>query len=354
MGVVSGVILLIATGVGLFIWDPFEWRQTAPKRIATKQDPNPKKPVPPVKEEAPCPHCKRLLPKGDLERHADNCPRSIIIQPPFNPPQLRAKAGAGDAEAQQMLARALAIGWGIRRDAEESYQWAAKSAGKNPHGRFMVGAKLFYGIGVAKDEPKGGQMLKDIFNPMLELANQGDAAAQYNMSHYYNWGIHVAEDPAKRIEWMRKAASAYPSAQLHLGLAYADGVGVEKDHAQVLGWIRKAAAQGHSEAINLLGFYTINGIGTKQDMAEGIWLWRVAGRWGYPVAQLNLGAVYASGQGAPVDKLEYAKWYILAAQSDAEGRTKLAGLRKQLSAEQLNRALEQAREIDPAAQLPAE
>ena len=244
MGVVSGVILLIATGVGLFIWDPFEWRQTAPKRIATKQDPNPKKPVPPVKEEAPCPHCKRLLPKDDLERHADNCPRSIIIQPPFNPPQLRAKAGAGDAEAQQMLARALAIGWGIRRDAEESYQWAAKSAGKNPHGRFMVGAKLFYGIGVAKDEPKGGQMLKDIFNPMLELANQGDAAAQYNMSHYYNWGIHVAEDPAK--------------------------------------------------------------------------------------------------------------WYILAAQSDAEGRTKLAGLRKQLSAEQLNRALEQAREIDPAAQLPAE
>ena len=75
---------------------------------------------------------------------------------------------------------------------------------------------------------------------------------------------------------------------------------------------------------------------------------------GHPGAQTNLGAVYAAGQGVPVDKVESAKWLILSAQSDGEGRRNLDALRKQLSREQLTQALEQAREIHPAAQLPAE
>jgi TPR repeat protein len=338
IGIVSGVILLLALGGGLFIWDPFEWLKTEPKRTAIKQDSHSQKLDPPEKEEAACPHCKRHYPRVELDQHSENCPCSIVIQPPFDPSQLRAKAEAGDAEAKQLLARALAFGWGMWRDAGESYQWAAKSADKNQHGRFMVGAKLYYGIGVTKDEPKGGQMLKAASDPMLQLANQGDTAAQYNMSHYYNWGIHVAENPAKRIEWLRKAASAYPSAQLQLGLAYADGNGVAKDPSKVLKLIRKAASQGHSDAINLLGFYTINGVGIKQNMAEGIRLWRVAGRW---------------GQDVPVDKVESPKWLILSAQSDGEGRRNFDALRKQLSMEQLTQTLEQAREIHPATQLPS-
>ena len=112
-----------------------------------------------------------------------------------------------------------------------------------------------------------------------------------------------------------------------------------KDPSKVLKLIRKAASQGHSDAINLLGFYTINGVGIKQNMAEGIRLWRVAGRW---------------GQDVPVDKVESPKWLILSAQSDGEGRRNFDALRKQLSMEQLTQTLEQAREIHPATQLPAE
>jgi len=36
-------------------------------------------------------------------------------------------------------------------------------------------------------------------------AEQGDAAAQYNLGNMYRWGEGVARDPEEAIRWFRKA-----------------------------------------------------------------------------------------------------------------------------------------------------
>ncbi len=58
------------------------------------------------------------------------------------------------------------------------------------------------------------------------LANQGAAAAQFNLGYMYAKGQGVTEDDAQATAWYRKAADqGYGPAQLGLAIAYATGVG---------------------------------------------------------------------------------------------------------------------------------
>jgi TPR repeat protein len=55
------------------------------------------------------------------------------------------------------------------------------------------------------------------------LADQGDAAAQYNLGLMYVDGHGVAQDDAAAVSWFRKAADqGYADAQYNLGLMYAN------------------------------------------------------------------------------------------------------------------------------------
>jgi len=110
------------------------------------------------------------------------------------------------------------------------------------------------------------------------LAEQGRAAAQYNLGVMYDKGRGVPQDYAAAVKWYRKAAAqGHAAAQYNLGVMYDNGQGVPQDYAAAVKWYRKAVAQGHA------------------------------------TAQYNLGVMYDNGQGVPQDYVQAHKWFNLAA-----------------------------------------
>jgi uncharacterized protein len=73
------------------------------------------------------------------------------------------------------------------------------------------------------------------------------------------------------------------------------------------------AEQGFPIAQLNLGYMYANGQGVPQDYAEAMKWYRKAANQGDTMAQYNLGVMYASGQGVPQNYAEASKWYRKAA-----------------------------------------
>src|SRR4029079_1844232 len=81
-------------------------------------------------------------------------------------------------------------------------------------------------------------------------ADQGVAAAQYNLGLMYATGQGVPQDRAQAMTWFRLAADqGQPRAQNNLGIMYAKGEGVARDYVQAHMWFALAAAQHNPEAV---------------------------------------------------------------------------------------------------------
>jgi len=77
------------------------------------------------------------------------------------------------------------------------------------------------------------------------LADQGGAAAQFNLGLMYYDGHGVPLDYAKAAEWFTKAAEQdYAKAQYDLGAMYGVGKGVKRDYVQAYKWLNLCAAKG--------------------------------------------------------------------------------------------------------------
>ena len=64
----------------------------------------------------------------------------------------------------------------------------------------------------------------------------------------------MPQDYAEAVKWYRKAADqGDAAAQFNLGVMYATGQGVPQDYAEAVKWYRKAAEQGHAGAQYNLG-----------------------------------------------------------------------------------------------------
>lgn len=142
------------------------------------------------------------------------------------------------------------------------------------------------------------------------LAQEGDVEAQHNLAVLYKQGKGVMKDAKKAAQWFRKAADkGLADAQYYLGHMYDTGQGVEQSPGYAVVWYRKAAEQGNA------------------------------------LAQTNLGVLYASGQGVKQDLIQAYVWFSVAAaqgiQAALDNRELIA---KQLSAEQITQAKQQARE----------
>lgn len=84
-------------------------------------------------------------------------------------------------------------------------------------------------------------------------------------------------------------------AQFELGYAYWE----RKDYANALTWYRKAAEQGHAIAQLNLGVLYANGQGVAQNYDEALKLYQSAADQGLAQAQYNLGRMYERGLGVP-------------------------------------------------------
>ena len=86
------------------------------------------------------------------------------------------------------------------------------------------------------------------FNQNQKLANQGDAAAQYNLGLMYDKGEGVRQDYLKARQWYEKAANqGYAQAQFNLGVIYYHGKGVRQNIATAKEFFGKACDNGFQE-----------------------------------------------------------------------------------------------------------
>ncbi|EMU3502697.1 sel1 repeat family protein [Neisseria gonorrhoeae] len=83
------------------------------------------------------------------------------------------------------------------------------------------------------------------FRENLQAAEQGNAAAQFNLGVMYENGQGVRQDYVQAVQWYRKASEQGDAqAQYNLGLMYYDGRGVRQDLALAQQRLGKACQNG--------------------------------------------------------------------------------------------------------------
>jgi TPR repeat protein len=155
------------------------------------------------------------------------------------------------------------------------------------------------------------EITKEDVERYRELAEQGDALAQFKLGSFYYDGEGVPEDDAEAVMWFRKAAEqGHSGAQWFLGLCYANGEGVPEDDAEAAMWYRKVADQGVA------------------------------------VGQLFLGLCYANGEGVPEDDVKAYMWLNLASaqQGDEEIKRRKDVLTERMTREQIAEGQKMSRE----------
>lgn len=86
----------------------------------------------------------------------------------------------------------------------------------------------------------------EVWRPMAE---QGNAAAQFNLGLMYEKGDGVPADYQEAARWYHKSAvQGYADAQLNLGTMYDEGRGVPEDNQKAAQWYRAAARSGFDAA----------------------------------------------------------------------------------------------------------
>ena len=82
-----------------------------------------------------------------------------------------------------------------------------------------------------------------------QLADRGNAAAQYNLGVMYDKGRAVTQDYTEAMRWYRKAANqGNAKAQYNLGLKYHKGQGVTQDYVQAYMWYNIATAGSQKDS----------------------------------------------------------------------------------------------------------
>src|SRR5512140_2035652 len=82
------------------------------------------------------------------------------------------------------------------------------------------------------------------------LAEEGSAAAQFNLGLLYYDGRGVPQNYTEAARWFeRAAAQGYTKAQNNLGAMYGAGRGVKKDYVQAYKWLSICAASGSEGCI---------------------------------------------------------------------------------------------------------
>ena len=85
---------------------------------------------------------------------------------------------------------------------------------------------------------------------VVQQAEAGDAAAQFNLAEYYR----ATEQPALMLRWLEAAArGGHPTAQISLGVLYLAGDVAPANRVMAYAWFRRAADGGHADAVLLEG-----------------------------------------------------------------------------------------------------
>ena len=163
----------------------------------------------------------------------------------------KAKAEAGDPEAQVNLGVMYLDGDVVPRDVQQAIYWFNKADLGDPVRQYMIGeilSETYHG--------SLGYQLADRW--YKKAADQGHADAQYRTGvRYHNGRLGgtkiVGKNYLAAAQYFVKAADqGHAKAQYMLGEMYYKGEGVPKALDKALEWFRKAADQGHFNAQAML------------------------------------------------------------------------------------------------------
>lgn len=167
-----------------------------------------------------------------------------------------------------------------------------------------------------------------------ELAEEGNAEAQYQMANCYRNGYGVVQSDSLAFVWAkRSAAQNYPAGLYFLAYCYETGSGCTRNAENAKYLYHKAykkalqpAKSGDASAQFVLGKIFDYGNGdVKQNQNTAVIWYRRAADQGYTGAQFNLGNCFQLGEGVKQDKGRAVYWYREAAlQDDADAQYMLA------------------------------
>ena len=156
-------------------------------------------------------------------------------------------AEQGHAEAQYDLAHIYLDGKGVEKNNERVVDLFREAA-------FQGHAKAqedLYDLMKARDENSSEDISLEDLNSIEELAKNGDAEAQYELSQMYLKVKGVNQSDARAAKWLEKAAEqGHAEAQYQLYKFYKNRVGGVpwQNEKTALYWLQEAVQQSHEDA----------------------------------------------------------------------------------------------------------
>lgn len=153
------------------------------------------------------------------------------------------------------------------------------------------------------------------FLQSAQLAEQGDAEAQFQTGRYYAQGQGVAQNYRQAAHyWLLAAKQHHAGAQMYLGTLFEKGLEVPQDHVKAAQCYQTAVNQDLAEAKVRLAMLYMQGQGVAQDPKKAIALFIQAAEQGDAAAEYNLGIAYDKGLGGLTQNTDQAFfWYHQAA-----------------------------------------
>jgi TPR repeat protein len=187
-------------------------------------------------------------------------------------------------------------------------------------------------------------LVRSLFLAVILSVSSGSVATAQD----FDKGLvaHNAGDFVTALEeWRPLAEQGDAAAQYNFGLMYENGNGVLQDYAEAVRWYRLAAEQGNAWAQTYLGGMYGLGKGVLQDHAEAVRWYRLAAEQGNARAQTNLGGKYEFGSGVLQDNVKAHMWYnIGAANGNALGGENRGKIADQMTPADISQAQAMARE----------
>lgn len=160
-----------------------------------------------------------------------------------------------------------------------------------------------------------------------KAANQGNAAAQYNLGYCYVHGQGVKQDNEEAMKWFKSAAEqGQAEAQNLIGYCYF----FEEYYIEAVNWFKKAANQGNTLALGNLGICYYEGKGVTRNHDEAFrYLYKSASseNTSHDV-MMYLSKCYRFGYGTQKNEKQAEYWLKKAAENNNYDAMRLIQTRK--------------------------
>ena len=143
-----------------------------------------------------------------------------------------------------------------------------------------------------------------------QVAERGDAHAQYRMGQLYRDGPLLIPDNRKAKHWLTQAAKqGLPEAQYALGKLFLSDDWEVRDPDEGIRWLKQAVENGSHFAAYRLGKEYLEGNTANKDTTRAADWFTKSAEAGNQYAQYMLGKLYLMGQGLPRNQAQAMVWF---------------------------------------------